>query len=78
MTNKKLCTLIQEGQKEYLPDLWHQTKRFGAAQARKYFFSLGNLGGVDLEDLLQSRYDQAAVCFPVWCGSGGLIGIHHD
>ena len=54
MTNEKLCTLIQEGQKEYLPDLWHQTKRFGAAQAKKFFLSLGNLGGVELEDLLQS------------------------
>ena len=50
MTNEKLCTLIQEGQKEYLPDLWHQTKRFGAAQAKKFFLSLGNLGGVELED----------------------------
>lgn len=54
MTNEKLCTLIQEGQKEYLPDLWNQTKRFGATQARKFFLSLGNLGGVELEDLLQS------------------------
>lgn len=54
MTNEKLCTLIQEGQKEYLPDLWNQTKRFGAAQARTFFLSLGNLGGVELEDLLQS------------------------
>ena len=42
MTNETLCTLIQEGQKEYLPDLWHQTKRFGAAQAKKFFLSLGN------------------------------------
>lgn len=56
MTNEKLCTLIQQGQKEYLADLWEQTRRFGAMQARRYFVSLGNLGGVELEDLLQCRW----------------------
>ena len=56
MTNEKLCTLIQQGQKEYLADLWEQTRRFGAMQARRYFISLGNLGGVELADLLQCRW----------------------
>lgn len=56
MTNEKLCALIQEGQRERLTELWEQTKRFGAMQARKYFLSLGNLGGVELDDLLQCRW----------------------
>ncbi len=44
MTNEELCRLIQEGDRERLTELWEQTKRFGAMQARRFFFSLGEMG----------------------------------
>lgn len=56
MTNEKLCKLIQEGQQERLTELWKKTNQFGAVQARRFFLSLGGLGGLELDDLLQSRW----------------------
>ncbi len=56
MTNEELCRLIHEGHRERLTELWEQTKRFGAMQARRFFFSLGELGGLELDDLLQCRW----------------------
>ena len=38
MTNEELCRLIHEGHRERLTELWEQTKRFGAMQARRFFW----------------------------------------
>lgn len=57
--NEELAYRIQQGQKEYIPQLWDQSKRFAYLQARKYYTEkkdLCTVAGVTLEDLEQQSY----------------------
>ena len=39
MTNEELCTQIQNGHDEYIPELWDQVSDFIAWRAHKYLMS---------------------------------------
>ena len=57
--NEELAYRIQQGQKEYIPQLWEQSKRLAYLQARKYYTEkkdLCTVAGVTLEDLEQQSY----------------------
>lgn len=56
MSNEELAARIQAGERELMPELWEQVRRFVAKMAvRRYLFSNG-YGGVEVEDLIQSGY----------------------
>ena len=56
MSNEELAARIHAGERELLPELWEQVRRFVAKMAaRRYLFSNG-YGGVEIEDLIQSGY----------------------
>lgn len=57
--NEELAYRIQQGQKEYTPQLWEQSKRFAYLQAKKYYTEKKELciaAGLTLEDLEQQSY----------------------
>jgi len=56
VSNEELAARIQAGERELMPELWEQVRRFVAKMAaRRYLFSNG-YGGVEIDDLIQSGY----------------------
>lgn len=76
MINEELVALIQDGERDKLPELWEQVERFVALQANRLLHAMGPdkaaLAGVEFGDLYNSgyfalvdaveRYDPAAGC----------------
>lgn len=56
MTNEELVALIQNGERDRLPELWKQVERFVVLQAYRWHLLSGGMGGVEVEDLYQSGY----------------------
>lgn len=56
MTNEELVDLIQNGERDRLPELWAQVERFVAVQAHKRLVLSAGLGGVEFGDLYNAGY----------------------
>ena len=56
MSNEELAVLIQNGERDKLPELWAQVERFAAQQARRRLVLSGGLGGVEFGDLYNAGY----------------------
>lgn len=56
MTNEELVDLIQNGERDRLPELWDQVERFVAVQAHKRLVLSAGLGGVEFGDLFNAGY----------------------
>ena len=56
MTNEELAAAIQAGERDRLPELWDQVRRFAAARAKRVARSLDGHYGVTAEDLYQCGY----------------------
>lgn len=56
MTNEELAKRIQDGDEALLLELWNQVRGFVARQARRRYVLTNGLGGVEIEDLVQSGY----------------------
>lgn len=56
MTNEEIVSLIQAGERDKLPELWKQTRRFIWREANRRMVLSNGLGGVTVEDLCQSGY----------------------
>lgn len=56
MSNEELARRIQNGETDLLPQLWEQVQRFIYREARRRYFATEGLGGVAVEDLVQSGY----------------------
>lgn len=56
MTNEELVALIQNGERDKLPELWKQVEKLVAQQAHRRRLLSGGVGGVEVEDLYQSGY----------------------
>lgn len=54
MTNEELATVIQNGDRERLTELWDQVRRLVWQQARRW--AAGGRGGVEAEDLQQTGF----------------------
>ena len=56
LTAEEIAAEIQDGQKDLYADLWEQVRGFVKWQAKRYYVTTGGLGGVEVEDLVQSGY----------------------
>ncbi len=56
MTNEELAARIQAGERDLIPELWEQVRRFVWQQARRRFVLTNGYGGMDVEDLAQSGF----------------------
>lgn len=56
MTNECLCTAIQEGHDELLPELWKQIQRFVESRARQFARNNYLPPFIDADDLVQSGF----------------------
>lgn len=56
MSNEELAARIQAGERELLPQLWEQVRRFVVKMAYKRYVVTNGLGGVELDDLIQSGF----------------------
>lgn len=56
MSNEELVALIQDGERDRLPELWAQAEKFVAVQARKRLVLSAGLGGVEFGDLYNAGY----------------------
>lgn len=56
MNNEELAALIQAGERDKLPELWEQVRRFAWKQGCRWLRALDGRGGVTLEDLLQCSF----------------------
>ena len=56
MSNEELAARIQAGEKELLPVLWDQVRRFVAKMAARRYILTNGYGGVEIEDLIQSGF----------------------
>lgn len=48
--------MIQQGRTDLLPELWEQVRRFVALQAMRRYSATRGMGGVEVDDLIQSGY----------------------
>lgn len=55
-TNEELAVMIQNGERDKLPELWAQVERFVRRQAYRRINQAGGFGGTTWEDLYQSGY----------------------
>ena len=60
MSNEELAARIQAGERELLPELWEQVRRFVAKMAARRFILSNGYGGVEIDDLIQAGF--LAVC----------------
>ena len=56
MSNEELAARIQAGERDLIPKLWEQVRRFVWQQARQRYVLTDGYGGVDVEDLAQSGF----------------------
>ena len=56
MSNEELAARIQDGERELLPQLWEQVRRFVCRMAYRRIGVLDGIGGVELDDLIQSGF----------------------
>lgn len=56
MTNEELVALIQQGERDRIPELWAQVERFVRMMAGRRARSLDGYGGVEASDLYQAGY----------------------
>lgn len=56
MSNEELAARIQAGETNLMEDLWEQVAGLVKWAARRIMPALGNRGGVELDDLIQSGY----------------------
>lgn len=56
MSNEELVALIQNGERDRLPELWAQVEKFVARQARRRLVLSAGLGGVEFGDLYNAGY----------------------
>ena len=56
MSNEELASRIQAGERELLPQLWEQVRRFVCKMAPRRITALDGLSGVELDDLIQSGF----------------------
>lgn len=56
MTNEELAVLIKGGERNKLPELWEQVRRFAHGRAYKWAIALNGRGGVTVEDFEQAAF----------------------
>ena len=56
MSNEELAARIQAGERELLPQLWEQVRGFVCKMAIKRYLATNGLGGVEVDDLIQSGF----------------------
>lgn len=56
MTNEELALLIQAGERDRIPQLWEQVRRFIERQSSRWVYHLEGKGGVTAEDLSQAGF----------------------
>lgn len=56
MTNEELAIKIQDGAAELMPTLWEQVSRWVCKLANKWAFAFAGMGGVEVDDLINSGY----------------------
>lgn len=56
MTNEELVALIQNDERDKLPELWEQVERFVAQQANRRMVLFSGIGGVELGNLYNAGY----------------------
>lgn len=56
MSNEELAARIQAGERELIPELWEQVRRFVWMKARSRYLLTDGYGGVEVEDLAQSGF----------------------
>lgn len=56
MSNEELAARIQAGERELIPELWEQVRRFVWQQAQRRYVLTDGYGGVEVEDLAQSGF----------------------
>ena len=56
MSNEELAVLIQQGERDRLPELWSKVEKFVSMKAGMMARTLDGFGGVTKEDLYQSGY----------------------
>lgn len=56
MSNEELAAAIKAGNTELYSDLWGQVQRFVVMKARQRYILTNGVGGVEIEDLVQSGF----------------------
>lgn len=56
MTNEELAVMIRQGRTDLYAELWEQVRRFVEKQARRRYTLTDGLGGVTVDDLMQSGF----------------------
>ena len=56
MSNEELARRIQNGETDLIPTLWEQVQRFIYREAYRRYRATDGLGGVEVDDLVQSGY----------------------
>lgn len=75
MTNEELVVLIQQGERDKLPELWAQVERFIWQQANRRSFALEGYGGVTEEDLHQAGFLALVKAVGSYDPAGGMSFI---
>ena len=56
MSNEELAAAIKAGNTDLYSDLWNQVQRFVVWKARQRYVLTNGVGGVEVEDLVQSGF----------------------
>lgn len=77
MTNEELAILIQQGRTDLYAELWEQVRRFVEKQARRRCTLTNGLGGVTVDDLIQSGFLALVEAVKYYDPTGGasFIGV---
>lgn len=75
MSNEELVVLIQNGERDHLPELWTRVERFVAKQANRRLVLSGGLGGVEFGDLYNAGYLALAAAVDTYDPLAGMSFI---
>lgn len=73
MTVEEIAAEIQDGREDLIVELWERVRNFVTWQAKRFYKATGGVGGVEVDDLVQSGYFAALKAVKYFDRNDGIM-----